>query len=81
MADGRDLSDDELEGLTSTLTRPQAEAVRKRIDYLSTTMRKKRAMSKLHVKDIFAANNSSSSPVREMFILYSRYKILYSFTL
>ncbi|PVD32686.1 hypothetical protein C0Q70_08131 [Pomacea canaliculata] len=46
--DGRDLSDDELEGLTSTLTRPQAEAVRKRIDYLSTTMRKKRAMSKLH---------------------------------
>ncbi|BFZ20903.1 hypothetical protein BsWGS_23942 [Bradybaena similaris] len=52
--DGRDLSDDELETMTDTLTQAQAEAVRKRVSALSTTMRRKNKGSKLHVKDIFA---------------------------
>ncbi|XP_046362909.1 rho GTPase-activating protein 18-like [Haliotis rufescens] len=51
--DGKELSDDDLEGLTEELSAPQAEAVRKRIDTLTTTMRKKHKQNKIHVKDIF----------------------------
>ena len=60
LTDGRDLSDDELEALTSTLTRRQAEAVKRRINTLSTTMRKKRGATKMHVKDIFPTPDNSS---------------------
>ncbi|CAG5124267.1 unnamed protein product [Candidula unifasciata] len=55
--DGRDLSDDELETMTDTLTQVQAEAVRKRISALSTTMRRKHKGSKVHVKDIFTTSS------------------------
>ncbi|XP_012941306.1 E3 ubiquitin-protein ligase SMURF2 [Aplysia californica] len=51
--DGKDLSDGELDTLTHSLTRAQAEAVRKRINVLSTTMRRKNRVHKVHVKDIF----------------------------
>ncbi|XP_067666993.1 rho GTPase-activating protein 18-like [Haliotis asinina] len=51
--EGKELSDDDLEGLTDELSAPQAEAVRKRIDTLTTTMRKKQKQNKIHVKDIF----------------------------
>ena len=59
-ADGRDVSDDELEALTSSLTLHQAEAVKRRIDTLSTTMRKKKGANKMHVKDIFPTPDNSS---------------------
>ncbi|KAL8558780.1 hypothetical protein ACOMHN_043723 [Nucella lapillus] len=60
--DGRDLSDDELEAVTSTLTRHQADAVKRRVNSLSTTLRRKKA-GKLHVKDIFPTpDNSSPEP-------------------
>ena len=59
-SDGRDLSDDELEVLTSTLTHHQAEAVIRRVDTLSTTMRKKKGAGKMHVKDIFPTPDNSS---------------------
>ncbi|KAL8607685.1 hypothetical protein ACOMHN_039359 [Nucella lapillus] len=62
-SDGRDLSDDELEALTSSLTRHQAEAVKRRVNTLSTTMRKKRSAMKMHVKNIFPTpDNSSPEP-------------------
>ncbi|KAK6167614.1 hypothetical protein SNE40_021597 [Patella caerulea] len=54
LQEGKDLSDDELEALTSSLTRKQAQAVQRRVDTLSTTMRKRqKANQKVHVKDIF----------------------------
>ncbi|KAK7091428.1 hypothetical protein V1264_009109 [Littorina saxatilis] len=62
-SDGRDLSDDELEVVTQSLTRHQAEAVKKRVNTLSTTMRKKKGANKMHVKDIFPTpDNSSPEP-------------------
>ncbi|KAK7489373.1 hypothetical protein BaRGS_00019317 [Batillaria attramentaria] len=61
-SDGRDLSDDELEALTSSLTRHQAEAVKKRVDTLSSTMRKKKGANKMHVKDIFPTPASPEPP-------------------
>lgn len=60
---GGDLSDDELEAVTETLTRNQADAVIRRVNTLSTTMRKKKSASKVHVKDIFPTpDNSSPEP-------------------
>ncbi|XP_076456710.1 rho GTPase-activating protein 18-like [Babylonia areolata] len=62
VSDGRDLSDDELEAVTSTLTPHQADAVKRRVNSLSTTLRRKKA-GKLHVKDIFPTpDNSSPEP-------------------
>ena len=60
MSDGRDVSDDELEALTSSLTQHQAEAVKRRVNTLSTTMRKKKGAGKMHVKDIFPTPDNSS---------------------
>ncbi|BFZ11140.1 hypothetical protein BsWGS_14179 [Bradybaena similaris] len=58
--DGKDLSEDELDSLTDTLTQAQAETVRKRINALSTTMRKKNKGNKIHVKDIFPHSDDLS---------------------
>ena len=60
MSDGRDVSDDELDALTSSLTQHQAEAVKRRVNTLSTTMRKKKGANKMHVKDIFPTPDNSS---------------------
>ncbi|KAK3780618.1 hypothetical protein RRG08_044843 [Elysia crispata] len=51
--DGRDLSDDELETITHSLTRAQAEAVQRRVNILSTTLRRRNKVNKTHVRDIF----------------------------
>ncbi|GFO49840.1 rho GTPase-activating protein 18, partial [Plakobranchus ocellatus] len=51
--DGRDLSDGELETITHSLTRAQAEAVQKRVNKLSTTIRGRNKANKTHIRDIF----------------------------
>ncbi|XP_041361812.1 rho GTPase-activating protein 18-like isoform X2 [Gigantopelta aegis] len=66
LQDGKELSDDELEALTSSLTRHQAEAVKRRVDTLTTTMRTKQKQNRVHMKDIFpeqdvTAKESASS--------------------
>ncbi|KAK0066094.1 rho GTPase-activating protein 18-like isoform X1 [Biomphalaria pfeifferi] len=53
--EGGDISEADLDLMTSSLTHAQREAVRKRINILTTTMRKKDKVTKIHVKDIFAA--------------------------
>ena len=65
--DGRDVSDDELDALTSSLTRHQAEAVKRRVNTLSTTMRKKKGANKMHVKDIFPTPDNSSPVCNTLF--------------
>ncbi|XP_076437931.1 rho GTPase-activating protein 18-like [Babylonia areolata] len=64
VTEGQDMSDDELEAVMSSLTGRQAEAVRRRVNTLTTTMRRKRGATKhLHVKDIFPTpDNSSPEP-------------------
>ncbi|CAL1540767.1 unnamed protein product, partial [Lymnaea stagnalis] len=52
--DGQDLSDGDLETITSSLTRAQAEAVKKRINIVTTTLRRKDKGNKVHVRDIFS---------------------------
>lgn len=52
--DGKDLSEDDIEALTATLTSHQAAVVKRRVDTLNATIRKKQKQSnKTDVRDIF----------------------------
>ena len=62
--DGRDLSDDELETITHSLTRAQAEAVQRRVNILSTTLRRRNKVNKTHVRDIFPGQTGEQAQVR-----------------
>lgn len=52
--DGRDLTEDEIEALTITLTASQAAVVKRRVDTLKSTVRKKQKSNKTDVRDIFS---------------------------
>lgn len=52
--DGKELSQDEIDVMMSTLTRRQASVVKKRVDSISATMRKRHKHTKTDVRDIFA---------------------------
>ncbi|XP_064597123.1 rho GTPase-activating protein 18-like [Liolophura sinensis] len=52
--DGKELSQDAIDVMMSTLTRRQASVVKKRVDSISATMRKRQKHTKTDVRDIFA---------------------------
>ncbi|CAG2242164.1 ARHGAP18_28_40 [Mytilus edulis] len=53
-SNGKDLSEDDIEALTATLTSHQAAVVKRRVDTLNATIRKKQKQSnKTDVRDIF----------------------------
>ncbi|XP_059150010.1 rho GTPase-activating protein 18-like [Physella acuta] len=82
--DGKDLSDSDLEHLTSSLTRAQAEAVHKRISIVSTTVRRKDKSNKIHVRDIFPSQHDGL-PHRDIFTpprdLHTQEKQNHAFTM
>ncbi len=55
LTEGKEIGEDGLKHETSSLTRAQAAAVKKRVDTLNATVRKKQKQQhKTHVKDVFA---------------------------
>ncbi|OWF47308.1 rho GTPase-activating protein 18-like [Mizuhopecten yessoensis] len=56
--DGHGLTDDEMEAVTATLTSSQAAVVKRRVDTLSTTMRKRQKQNKTDVRDIFPSQET-----------------------
>ncbi|XP_033726836.1 rho GTPase-activating protein 18-like [Pecten maximus] len=56
--DGHGLTDDEMDAVTATLTSSQAAVVKRRVDTLSTTMRKRQKQNKTDVRDIFPAQET-----------------------
>lgn len=56
--DGHGVTDDEMEAVTATLTSSQAAVVKRRVDTLSTTMRKRQRQNKTDVRDIFPAQQT-----------------------
>lgn len=60
--DGKDLSADDIEALTETLTTHQAAVVKRRVDTLNATIRKKQKNNKTDVRDIFKTQSWGGSP-------------------
>ena len=62
----RDMSEDELQSMMSSLTRLQSSAVLRRVQSLGHTLRRRKVCNKIHVKDIFptpSAPDDSRCPV------------------
>lgn len=60
--DGKELSDEEINALTSPLSSHHANAVRKRVDTLNATLRKKQKYTtKIDVRNIFPQQNSTGT--------------------
>ncbi|CAD5112662.1 DgyrCDS1881 [Dimorphilus gyrociliatus] len=54
LTDGQDVKDDDMENITSTLTRKQADVLRKRVNSLSATLKSKsKSSTHTDVRDIF----------------------------
>ena len=67
VTDGEEIDEELIKDDTSSLTRAQAAAVRKRVDTLNATIRKKlKQQHKTDVRDIF------TQPASEVSILYSK---------
>lgn len=62
--DGKDLLEEDIEALTVTLTSHQAAVVKRRVDTLTATIRKKHRGNKTDVRDIFKTQSWGGSPSR-----------------
>ncbi|KAK3088633.1 hypothetical protein FSP39_021540 [Pinctada imbricata] len=61
LAEGKELTDEEIQGFTATLTTNQAAVVKRRVNTLTATYRKKQK-HKTDVRDIFPEKNSTQLP-------------------
>lgn len=67
VVDGVVLTDDIVSKETSTLSKSQAAAVKKRIDTLNATLRKRRReRRKTHVKDAFMSDEADRAMVKAL---------------